>query len=718
MSFDIIGARSYGTGSLGDVTNPSSPINSYARVTATANKTITIAGDDLSAFTAGTEILLHIAGTKSASTAASKLGLYKLAKIMSVADDVLTLSVKPLNVSTSDYFYQAITVPHYKTLTLSGTISPPAFDETKGYGGVLVFKCSRKLTMSGKINLVDKGLLTETYRPLLNQEQGGTLDTDTYSGYENYETNKHFVLNRGDGAAMIIAKQIDFDDSARIGNPNLKGVQRCRGAEDSLGRATEMTNIGGSTILIAAEAINDFVPAIISKYRSKTLETGKGLCRAYIATESSLPFDEGLYAYDIINTPRRIYKDICFDGTFGSGALGNAKRATAQQNNYARITAIKSNGYEFVLTNITADGIATFERGGLVMIHASYKEGSSKRAHVGRFFLSEIAGIKNTTAGVLNSITLKHSVNELGLSNFDPDHYDMQAIAIPQYKNYYQGDGRPATYNTATPKYEGGRGGIFAIAVSDTCDLRGGRIGVGGKGGSKYTLDYVSNANMKNRLPIGEGNGSIFILAKALKVDENTRLGVASGGDSAWTNGADFGGAYSTSILTRNLPNDGGYQGKRLTSGDSQRIKYYGYGGSGSQGGKQKNGHNGGFCSNPTDGGLLQGASIFIVAQKIEDFSLHCLMTGGHSGSLYGYPSKEKISLSEGKMGGCGYGGGGLGITGRYTYVGGQGGVHGGGGGSSDPDNDYWSSGGGSSGFCCIYCNEVTNQSTQNMLFD
>lgn len=716
MAFDIIGARSYGTGALGNVTNPTD-INSYARVTATADKTITIDGDDLSNFTAGTEILLHLSGVKNSSAATAKLGSYKFAKIMSVEGNVLTLSTTPISVTVANWYYQAITVPHYKTLTLSATISPPAFDINKGCGGILVFKANR-LNFSGAINLVNKGLNSADLRPLLNQEQGGTLDTDTYSGHENYETVNHFTLQKGDGACMIIAKRIDFESTARIGDPSLHGVQRCRGASDSYQLPSSSTNIGGSSILIAAQTINDFDPLIIAKYRSLTREAGKGLGRCYIATESQLPNDEGLYAYDIISTPERLSKQTLISD-FGSGALGTAKSPTAQQNNYAKVSKISKDGKTFTLTNITSEGLATFERDALIMIHASHIQ-NGNYAHVGRFFISKCVGITNDTKGKLSSITLANSINELGLTTFDLEHYQFQAIAIPQYKTFTL-----SGTNSATPKYDDKSGGIFAIAVNGTCNLQGGSIDVRTKGGNRYNLTHVSNSRMKNRLPIGEGHGSVFILAKTLKVNESTRLGSLSTGNG-------FGGAAARNDSQRS-ERIGGYMGKRYDYDFySLPNKYSGYGGSGARGGTQKHGHAGGYCSNASEAsttpgvlGLgatsgLQGASLFIVAQTIDGLCLDCLSTGGQFGQ-----NKSKNTATEswyGSGGGCGYGGGGCGFRDSKKSLnvnfGAFGGVHGGGAGASDENNDHWAAGGGASGFCTIYANKVTNQSTENLLFD
>lgn len=709
MAFDINGARSYGTGSLGDVTNPTN-INSYAKVTAHASKTITISGDDLSAFTAGTEILIHVSGIKTSSVKKS-LGLYQFAKIMSVEGNVLTLSVTPLDVNTSNYYVQAITVPHYKKLTLSNTISPPAFDTEKGCGGILVFKCSSRLTMSGKIDLTDKGLPEDSQRPLLNQEQDGTgLDTLTYAGYENYDCSKHFTLQKGDGACLIIAKRIDFSDSARIGNPNLHGVQRCRGASDSYDLPTGVTNIGGSSILIVAPTINDFDAKIIAKYRSKTLEAGKGLCRAYIATESGLPCDEGLYSYDIINTPDRLSKETCIN-SFGNGADGVAKSPTKQQNSYARVLKISDDGKTFTLTNIDSGGVAKFKRGSLIMIQANYK---AKHAHDGRFIVSECVGILNDINGNLTSITLKNSINDLGLGNFTTTNYNFQAIAIPQYTSFTLSGS-----NGATIKYENGRGGIFAIAVNGTCDLTHGGIFVEDKGGATYSASSVSNARMKNRLPIGQGHGSVFILAKSLKVESNTDLGANHDGNR-------FGGYSIYGSPTSGT--DGGYKGRRRPDSVYYASKYDGYAGSGAKGGTQHFNHNGGWFSNASDlitNGLggRQGVSIFIVAQSIDGLCLGCLTTGGEGGGVLhekelGGGSLISTVRYPAARGGCGYGGGSPSVEKLKRAIGAGGGVVGGGGGGSDEKDGAYVTGGGSSGFCCIYCNTFTNQDTENMTFD
>ncbi|MBD3878229.1 MAG: hypothetical protein SR1Q5_00885 [Quinella sp. 1Q5] len=676
MAYDIIAARGYGSAEQGDATNPAT-INHYASVSAIDTSAQTITVDDATNFTQGTEIMLHISGLRSADGNKAYLGRYKFAKIMSVAGNVLTLSVKPLNLTVEYYFYQAITVPHYKTLTISQTVEPPAFQN--GVGGILVFK-AHTLNMSGAINLVNKGLTADSQRPWLTHEEDGIRDTDKFAGYENYETAYNFTLQKGDGSCLIIAKEINFESTARIGNPNYSGTGRCRGADDSIGKNSELTNIGGSSILIVAPEIEGFSSYIISKYRKSSLSAGKGLARAYIATERMLTFDEGLYATDIISTPERLSKDTLIDG-FGDGSTGAASSKDIQQNSYAFISTIYGSTYRLI--NIDQNGKAKFTPGTLVMIQALYKDTSD---HVGRFFVDKIVDVKNDSNGNLKAIILNNNPQKLQIPKFDPTHYYFQAIAIPQYSSF-------SASNFKTPKYENHRGGVFAIAVNGTCDLSDKTIDVMRKGGSKY-FSQITNASMKNRLPVGEGHGSVFILAKKLIVNTSTRIGATYSGNS-------FGGSES------------GYMGKRSLSASDI---YDGYGGGGFRAGQQYYGHNGGYFSNATEiylsgTGGHQGASIFIVAGEIDGLSLDCLSTGGAGG--YG-GSGSAAQITAGEAGGCGYGG--SGAKNSYKGIfGGYGGVHGGGSGGSSRSGNLWVNGGGASGFCVIYANKATNQDTTNL---
>ncbi len=77
---------------------------------------------------------------------------------------------------------------------------------------------------------------------------------------------------------------------------------------------------------------------MIAKYRNSSLTAGQGFCRCYIASETKLRNDEGLYAYDCISTPSRIKRMNIKN--FGNGSFGDVAGTNIQLNNYATITAV------------------------------------------------------------------------------------------------------------------------------------------------------------------------------------------------------------------------------------------------------------------------------------------------------------------------------------------------------------------------------------------
>ena len=260
MAFDISSAQGYGSGSL-DVTNPAD-INSYAKVTA-VNET-QIALDDATGFNVGGEILLH-------DTAP---GRWLIASIVSKSSNVLTLNKAVTLWDALPDRLQAVTIPHYKTLKIekNNTLSPADYDSTRGTGGILVFKCSESLTLAGNIVLTDKGMPVgdTSFRRSKARlwEAQAVNDTDKYSGYENATMPYYAPLNCGDGLAFIITKTVTFGlNTVKIGNPSTYGVQFCRGASDSDGAPSNVTNVGGSTILLVAETINNFRRTVFARYR-------------------------------------------------------------------------------------------------------------------------------------------------------------------------------------------------------------------------------------------------------------------------------------------------------------------------------------------------------------------------------------------------------------------------------------------------------------------
>lgn len=715
MAFDLVAAGGYGSGELGDVTNPVGQICTTAYASDYANGTLTLSGSRnvgiYGDFAAGMEVLIQIAGMSGRDNDEDNpnLGLWTVASISAVDTENNALGLWQIasesgvdasgnavyfteygmstleEIFSTNYFRYQITVtsiPHFRNLTLNtGCYLTPR------RGFPLAFKCSETFTLNGgHIDLRNKGLEGDGGRPLLEQEREGTADTDKYSGWENSETHRHFAMNYGDGAAFIIAKQLTVaNTSSRIGNPNFTGVQFCRGASDSYNLPTNATNVGGSTIMLVAGNIQGFTPNFIAKYRDDTLFTGKGLARCYIASNTPLRNDEGLYAYDCIANPDRLSS--LNIKSFGDGSAGSSS-LTSQINNYAQVNAIDSTKKVLTVTGITTAGAAPLAVGALVMIHFNHRT-SGRFGHSGRFILAKILGISG------NDITIDTAVPTDLFNNLDA--YACQIISVPQFSNYTLN-----TENAATPVFDGRKGGIFAIAVSNTCDLSDGKINVEGKGGGiaygKTGLAYIGNAQDNDRLPIGQGHGSIFILAKNLTMNSSTRIGATYSG--ANTGGrikrsADYTGYSGGGTLYDGRGAGGGYLDGELST------SYGGYGSSG-------------YARNNSTAAVTmmgcQGAHIMIIADTITGFSQAAISTGGEG---TGY--EDGVNQSTVKPVGCG----GAGYGGAGGKNGGKGGYNGGGI-LSDVviSSGFTNLNAGSSGWAFVYCNNVFNQNTTDTVIN
>lgn len=728
MAFDLVGNGSYGTGKLGDVTDPDKTIiNAYAAVDEINTYDLLVIPHNNTDFVAwksdecvGCQVMLHAVACKSGATGHSLCGRYLIATITAaeLEDDGLRVTIDK---STADfqagknyYYWQAILIPEFHSLTLqSKSVKPLGFDFYAAtlsdgttihvpLGGVLALKCSDTLYLKGgHVNLNDCGFPTDistTYRPNAAHESSGTLDTDLYSGSENSIAQNKLLLNAGDGACLIMAKNINCSSgSSRIGNPTTSGVQYCRGASDSVGLPANVTNLGGSTIAIVTHQFTNFTPNLIAKYRSTTDGAGRGLARAYLAVlnaHNSPKPDEGLYALDTISRDNRL-KNMCNISGFGNGSDGSYTLTSTNPNkcwnSYAKVTAISGRAYTISRVNADVEESFTFEVGRLVMIHQSLIN-SADDWEDGRFFMSRIVAISGSV------VTIKHNFS------FNLSKYNVQMIIVPEFQNLTL-----SKIYKNTPQYYGGAGGIFAIAVNGTCNLSGGTINMVGKGRLSSTERYNvvntihGNYQMKGALPIGNGYGSIFILARNLTMNTSTRLG-------AIYDGSQFGGrggAYDKSSYAKG----GGYSGRANTLG--KIIKTPGWGGGGGENPDDSD-QNGGWFSNAaylSDNALdgikrsgLQGAHIFIAADTITGLCLHALSTGGAEGfqdEAYGC-----------QPGGCGYGGGGR--AGAANSSGSSGGYRGGGAGQRYLSQYY--GGGGASGSCFVYCNNVVSQNTTNLV--
>lgn len=733
MAFDITTHLGYGDGSNGDLTAGTDQIiNNYAQVYYVAGKTVkvrNISGTGIGLFsTVGQEVLFHVSGYTGSAATCNVRGQWVFCKISAISGDLITLSKTVSSAigsfSIDDLYVQLITVPHFKTLTINSgkSITCPQFNYTSGTGGIVAFKCSNRLKFNGgHIKLENKGMPDNT-----NWAHGQVKnESDDHwarisNNWQNYRTLKHLTINYPDGAVIFTAKKMTCHEDSKIGNSTDEGDRTHLIAQNS-GNAT-VGKSGGASILIAAETIENWTAGIIRKMPSISYGSGaRGASRCYIATETTLPFDECLYAYDRISDPERLAKAFNLTGAigFGNGSNGTKSNLTKQLNTYAQVISIDNKGKTFKVNIITPEGLATFKKDALVMIHANSRGTVFERA--GKFMLTRI-----TSVGV-GSLTIADAFDTAIYG--DVKNYHIQIIAIPEFLNFTMHN----KTNNAALKFDTqkGTGGILALAVSDTCDLTdNGYLAVTEKGGAtpykSKGLNYISNATMCERLPIGEGHGSIFILANNLILDKTSRLGSYQKRELADTEevgGNYFGGInrslanYDNHSDARNVPDQSKYyetNGLEITNGNNNIVlKNHGTPGSAAGGGYcpayDYDMHWGGYGSNASDG-ACQGAHLLIVANKIIGFNLNAICTGGDGNRQFSAKSPTAKMKLTGEQGGACYGGSGGSIG---DWRGGNGGLVGGGGGCSGS-----AGGGGSGAFCFVYCNEAENYVKSGITYD
>lgn len=730
MSFVIEDYGGYGSGALGDVTDPEkSIINAYAAVNDIGTYDFLAIPYKNSAFVTwksdecvGCQVMLHAIACKNGASGYSLCGRYLIATITDAVLEgdyslrvTIDQSTAAFAAGKNSYFWQAVLIPEFKNLTLeSQSVKPLGVDfydmANPGddpfllpLGGVLALKCSGTLTLhsvtpnGGHIDLRDAGFPTDistTYRPSSSQEAKGTLDTAQLSGYENFLAKDKLLLNAGDGACFIMAKSINCSSgSSRIGNPSTSGKQYCRGASDSENTPANVSNLGGSSIFVACDGWTNFTPAVIAKYHTGT---GRGLARAYLAVSgagSTVIPDEGLYALDCLQNKKRPKERFNLSG-FGKGTDGNYNPTANPQNcwnSYAAVTAISGKVYTIRRVRASVTELTDFEVGRLVMIHQTRKTTANDYTD-GDFKLSRIVAVSGST------VTIKHNFS------FNLSTYNVQMIVVPEFNNLTL----TKVYNN-TPCYQNGAGGIFAVCCAGTCHLSGGTINMEGRGTfSKVVNELESNYWMKRGLPLGQGNGSILIVAKNLTMNTSTRLG-------GTYDGATFGGKGGAGDKS-SYPAGGGWRGSPNNLG-----QLGGWGGGAGTGSVEYPETNGGWHSNAqlvsdaaTEGKSstgCQGAHILIIADTITGFNLSAMSTGGGSGYADGGYGQEP--------GGCGYGGGGKVVSANHGTAS-AGGYRGGGGGidfaAKLSAGTVSFAGGGAGGSCFVYCNNVVDQVTTGLV--
>lgn len=483
MSFDLKSVYDFGSGELQDVTisdGASEKLNSYARVTGIDQKIISIDKEnmlegDFEKFTAGADILIHVSASLSAT---AKLGKYLVAKIILASDDVLTLDKDFSTIMSTEeleyYFVQAITFANFDCLNIkkSATVMPPTYNPYHFHGGILCIKCWDTFTLEGNIKLSDCGIPTtrrNTLRPILESYQ------------EKLQTCERFLLNAGDGAAFILAKNFICSDDARIGNPKSQGVANCEGGEDL---TPSVVNVGGSSIILVADNLS-IKPKNISKYRSG--ENGKGFAKCYIASNTQLDFDEKLYAFDVLSDKSRL-KNIGVEN-FGAGTYSDVN-PNYQLNNFASVFC---NGNKLYYKNKTVKGLAALQTGAMVIVQNLYDA---------KFIVTKI--LQDVHEDYRNYFVIDREV----------DFHPAQIISVAEFDNL--------TINKSFSKIPDfdDCGGVFAVVVKGTLNLESASIDLTGKG---FKQKFFGNSQSADRLPMKDF-GAIFILAQNLIVNAQTKF--------------------------------------------------------------------------------------------------------------------------------------------------------------------------------------------------
>jgi|GEM_PF-2367452 len=653
MAFDQTITNGYGAGTLGAVTNPAGQINSYAPITAIGTNQITIgtpATGVYETFIVGKEIMIHASAVTS-GTDATKLGKYMVATITAVAGSVLTLSADPSTLFTTadltPYVVQAITIAQFDTLTLSsGSITPLVYSVASKYGGILAIKCKTALVLSGgAINLVDKGIpVANLALRLLTAQETEMTTTGKTTGWENHITARQFLLNSGDGAVFIGAKLIDNSvggATTRIGNTTAGVAYYPYSPNVNLPTPVK----GGSTIFMVADAINNFLPSIISKGKN----AGAGYGRCYIATNTPLPNDEGLYAQDCISDKTRLVATLGIKD-FGDGILGNIVNPIGQLNSYAPVIAISGNVLTINNSNVSTGAYDAIVAGSEVMFHVSAKVTSgTANTLLGKFFCTKILSVLGSNVTLATPIPFAVSLVD----------YSCQLVTIPRFGNL-----------TISSSYIGALawdnikkiGGLLVIKSNTNIDISGGSLNMAGKGlpNDAVVRPFLPNqcsGQQKDYLPLNQGGGAILLITKQLTGNANSRLGgILDGKQFGGNGGLDDSGTYgniATGYATAGtgyMGDGGGYSKGGDGGGSSSHADGTGLG--------AKTGLTGGFGNSSGYGGLA-GCSLFIVADVLAlTILISILATGGFGGKSYSAGQAAGRDGGDGYGGGAGYGGG------------------------------------------------------------
>ncbi len=203
-----------GVGSLSDGTaTVSETPNSYGLISAiTDAKTFTVSRWSSGTTTpeAGREVMIHITAPKSTASADYPLvGLYAFAKIESVDGNSVVLSREITTENGYDftldssilstYYVQAITVPCYDELTISGSVALATWSTTAG-GGIVALRTKGDCSITGSILTHGKGAVRYDLHQMTNSK---LID--------------RFLCSQGGGVFISCGGTLTVSSGARLG---------------------------------------------------------------------------------------------------------------------------------------------------------------------------------------------------------------------------------------------------------------------------------------------------------------------------------------------------------------------------------------------------------------------------------------------------------------------------------------------------------------------
>jgi hypothetical protein len=148
-------------------------VNSYYKVTAINVATSTLTLNTAAGLTPNTKVLLiqmkgaAIDVTNTAAfgniTAINNTGNYEVNYVCSVAGNTVLLRFALLKSYTVAGLVQLVTIPRYTDATVTGTVTPLAWDPVTGTGGVVALEGTNSLTLQASIDASGAGFRGGTY---------------------------------------------------------------------------------------------------------------------------------------------------------------------------------------------------------------------------------------------------------------------------------------------------------------------------------------------------------------------------------------------------------------------------------------------------------------------------------------------------------------------------------------------------------------------------